>query len=83
MSTDMPNEVSSFLCQCSNRLFALPLARLCRSDKGVFVVGIHDARVLSYMRSFQQRLAALIDGDCFEMTESIAHEIDRCAFHRQ
>src|SRR5512134_1640158 len=37
-------------CQCSNRLFPVPLARLCRGDKGVLVVGIDDARVLSDIR---------------------------------
>ena len=71
------------LCQCSNELFPVPLARLCRSNKCVFVVGIYDARVLSDIRFFQKHLAAFVDGDCLEMTESVAHEIDRGAFHRQ
>src|SRR5665647_1599941 len=70
------------LCQCSNRLFPVPLARLCRSHKCVCVVGIYDARVLSDIRYSQKRLAALVDGDRLEMTESIAYEIDGGAFHR-
>jgi len=36
------------------------LARLCRSNKCVFVVGIYDARVLSDIRYFQKRLAAFV-----------------------
>src|SRR5659263_5346 len=71
------------LRQGSNGLFPVPLARLRRSDKCVCVVGIHDACVLSDIRCFQKRPAAFVDGDCLEMTESIAHEIDRGAFHRQ
>jgi hypothetical protein len=47
------------LCQCSNEFFPVPLARLCRSDKCVFVAAIHDAGVLSDIRTFQKRLAAL------------------------
>jgi len=35
------------------------------------------------MRYSQKRLAALVDGDRLEMTESIAYEIDGGAFHRQ
>ena len=61
----------------------MPLARLCRRNKCVFVVGIHDAGVLSDIRTFQKRPAAFVDGDCLEMTERIAHEIDRGAFPRQ
>jgi hypothetical protein len=53
------------------------LACLCRSNKCAFVVGIHDARVLSGIHYFQKRLAAFVDADCLKMTESIAHEIDR------
>jgi hypothetical protein len=59
------------------------LAGLCRSNKSVFVVGIHDARVLSDIRGSQKRLAALVNGDCLEMTEGIAHEIDGDAFSCQ
>ena len=40
------------LRQRSNGLFPLPLARLCRSDKCVFVVGIHDAGVVSDIPHF-------------------------------
>src|SRR5450830_147982 len=71
------------LCQCSNRLFPLPLACLCRSNKCVFVACIHNARVLCDMRCLQQCLAVLVDGDRLEMTESTTHEIDGGAFHRQ
>src|SRR5450830_391845 len=71
------------LCQCSNRLFSVPLTCLCRSNKCVFVVCIHNACVLPDMRYSQKRLAALVDGDRLEMSESIAHEIDGGAFHRQ
>src|ERR1035441_9121819 len=74
---------SLLLCQCSHGLFPVPLPCLCRSNKCVFVVGIHNARVLSDIRCFQKRLAALVDGDCLKMTESIAHKIDRSAFLRQ
>src|SRR5450759_511289 len=74
---------ASRLCQCPNGPFPLPLACLCRSAKCVFVVGIYDARVLSDIRYFQKRLAAFVDGDCLELTESIAHKIYRGAFHRQ
>src|SRR5660397_57553 len=70
-------------CQCSNRPFPLPLPCLCRSNECVFVVGIYDARVLSDIRYFQKRLTAFVDGDCLEMTESIAHTMYRGAFHRQ
>ena len=59
------------------------MAGLCRGNKCVFVVGIHDARVLSDIRRFQKRLTAFVDGDGLEMTEGIAHEIDRGAFLRQ
>ena len=38
---------------------------------------------LTDIRYLQKRLAAFVDGDCLEMTESIAHETDRGAFHRQ
>src|SRR5450830_339917 len=71
------------LCQCSNELFPVPLARLCRRNKCFFIAGIHDTRVLSDIRHFQERPAALVDGDCLEMAESITHEIDRGALHRQ
>src|SRR5665647_1838028 len=71
------------LCQCSNRLFPVPLACLCRSNKCVFVVCIHNARVLSDMRYSQKRVAALVNGDRLEMTESIAYEIDGGSLHRQ
>src|ERR1019366_8374828 len=43
------------LCQCSNGLFPVPLARLRRNNKCVGVVGIYDACVLSDIRTFQQR----------------------------
>jgi len=46
------------LCQCSNRLFPLPLARLCRSNKRVCVVAAYHARVMSDARHFQKRPAA-------------------------
>src|ERR1035437_9181230 len=42
------------LCQCSNRLFPLPLTRLCCCNKSVSIVGIHDARVLSDIRYLQE-----------------------------
>src|SRR5665811_551320 len=71
------------LCQCSNRLFPVPLARLCRSNKRVCAVAAYHARVMSDARHFQKRSAPFVDGDCLEMTESIAHEIDGGAFHRQ
>src|ERR1035437_2635707 len=71
------------LCQCSNKFFSLPLARLCRHNKRVCVVAAYDARVLSDIRYSQKRLAALVDGDRLEVTESIAHEIDGGAFQRQ
>jgi hypothetical protein len=45
------------LCECSNGLFPVPLARLCLSNKCVFVIAVHDARVLSNIRCFQERLA--------------------------
>src|SRR5450759_5805564 len=70
-------------CQCSNRSFPLPLPCLCRSNECVFVVGIYDACVLSDIRYFQKRLTAFVDGDCLEMTKSIASKIDRGAFPRQ
>src|ERR1019366_7485288 len=65
------------------RTFPGPIDVSFCGNKCVFVVGIHDARVLSDIRYFQKRLAAFVDGDCLEMTESIAHKIDRSAFHRQ
>ena len=68
------------LCECSNRLFPLPLPGLGRSNKHVFVVGTHDARILPDIRLFQKRLATLVHGDGLEMTEGIANEIDRGAF---
>src|SRR5665811_1882895 len=71
------------LCQCSNRLFPVPLACLCRSNKRVGVVAAYHARVMSDARHFQKRLAAFVNGNGLEMTESIAHEIDGGAFHRQ
>src|ERR1035437_4049253 len=71
------------LCQRSNELFPVPLACLCRGNEGVFVVGIHDARVSSDIRSSQKLLAAFVGSNGLEMSESIPHKIDRGAFHRQ
>ena len=51
------------LCQYSNGPFPVPLARLCRSNKCVFIVGIHDARPLSDTRLFQQHVAAFVGGN--------------------
>jgi hypothetical protein len=39
------------------------LTRLCRSDKCLFAVGIHDASVLPDICYFQERLAAVIGGE--------------------
>jgi Cys-tRNA synthase (O-phospho-L-seryl-tRNA:Cys-tRNA synthase) len=48
--------------------FALEYQRVC--PKCAFVVGIHDARVLSGIRYFQKRLTAFVDADCLKMTEA-------------
>src|ERR1035437_2369575 len=71
------------LCQCSNGLFPIPLPCLRRSDEGVPVVDIHDARVLCDIRYFQKHLAALVDGDSLEMTEGITYKINRGTLLRQ
>ena len=68
------------LGQGPNALFPRPLARLGHGNEGVLVVTIDDARVSLNIGFFQKCLAALVDGNGLEMSEGIAHEIDRCAF---
>jgi hypothetical protein len=60
---------------------AVPLAGLGRSNKFVFIGYIHDALVLADIRFQQERLATPVDGDCLEIAESIASEIDRGRFY--
>src|ERR1019366_5143353 len=71
------------LSQCSNRLFPIPLAGLCRSNEYGLVIGIDNACVFSDVGLFQQGLGTIVGGDRFEMTESVAHELDRGGFDHQ
>ena len=56
---------------------------LCRGDESDSVVGIHNPCISSNVRRFQELFAALVEGDRFEMTVGVAHEIDGRALCRQ
>ena len=65
--------------QCPNGLLPVPLSRLGRGNEGVVVTNIHDARVSCDVRGSQEQMAALVGADRLEMTEGVAHEVDRRA----
>src|SRR5665647_2587803 len=69
--------------QRPNGLLPVPLSRLGRGNEGVVVTSIHDARVSCDVRGSQEHTAALVGADRLEMTEGVAHEVDRRALERQ
>src|ERR1017187_1357351 len=73
----------SLLGRRPNGLFSAPLPRLCGSDKRLLFVGTYHAGIASDTCCFQKRLRTFVGGNCLEMAECIAHEINRGALQRQ
>ena len=71
------------LSQGSKSFLSIPLASLCSGNECALVLSIDHARVSSDIGPFQQSLSPTVGGDRFQVSEGIAHEIDRGGFYHQ